>query len=593
MHNDDSILKVKVPKSRTKEGSTRRARTIKRELKDTKVMSRIFRSHENEIQLTNPTDFFKEMNKPVESKLHEWVKKVKESSEEQLDLTGVSKVIEFNQALNKWRWRKVKNTADLKRIIATSEKAHSNFMQMREHNYARMFKETSGFGDFGYDDAGIGANQVRTEYTPLIGTPFFKQLYLADYWLMHSKCFWYSNYSGIAKLVVDMTRNFVMGRGFSVSFVDNKAQDAWNRYEEYSNIQEESRQWCDDLTKFGENMLRRIYSPKGIIHRAFDPSTIWEIVTDPEDISDIKYYHQQYNTQYQIFGDDKTPLSKYIINQMPPQMVIHTKVNITPYEKRGRSDLLAPLLYFKYFEDYMQAKLIRAKNEAAFIWDVSIDGSDEDVQAYVSSTQSMADVPPGSENVHNKAITRTPLSPQFGTTGADQVAQDILSYVAMSVTIPVTYFGTAFTSQSGTKAGSLVATEPVAKKMVERQLKMEYLIRKIVKDVLLFNKLDEKTPFEVNFPEIMEEDRSQKIQDLSLAKDEKAISHRRFSEIVAKELKVTDYDYEDEQKQIEKEARLSPDILIPEPDLTTDKSDIQDGGRSIDRAQTKKNGMNF
>jgi hypothetical protein len=107
-------------------------------------------------------------------------------------------------------------------------------------------------------------------------------------------------------------------------------------------------------------MIKKIPGPKGITHKSFDPSTIWEIVTDPENISDIAYYHQQYNTQYQLYATKQDPVSKYIINQLPPELIIHGKVNVTPYEKRGRSDLLAPLLYFKYYEDFMQAKLIRA-----------------------------------------------------------------------------------------------------------------------------------------------------------------------------------------------------------------------------------------
>jgi hypothetical protein len=93
--------------------------------------------------------------------------------------------------------------------------------------------------------------QTRPEFTPIIGTPFYKQMYLYDYWEMHSKCFWYSNYSGIGKLIVDITRNFVMGRGFNVSVKSQKHQDAWDKYAERSNIFEEARFWCDDLTKFG------------------------------------------------------------------------------------------------------------------------------------------------------------------------------------------------------------------------------------------------------------------------------------------------------------------------------------------------------
>jgi hypothetical protein len=600
---DQDIVKPKrarKPKENQVVVQAKMTKDMAKDYADPKIKSIIRRAHDFEINLISPKEFFKDISRPVESRLYNWMKEVQEKSEEMLDLSGQSRIVEIAED-GKWRWRMINSTDQLREILKKSGVYHKKFLESRQNAYSRMLAKEDSFGGFGFaNDGGGNGNSitglpVRNEYSPLIGTPFFKQMYLYDYWAMHSKCFWYSNYSGIAKLIVDMTRNFVMGKGFNVTFEDSKAQDVWNRYEEISNIQEESRNWCDELTKFGENMLKKVPHPiTKVMHKSFDPSTIWEIVTDPENISDVKYYHQQYNTQYQLYGTKDAPISKYIINQLPPELVTHTKINVTSYEKRGRSDLLAPLLYFKYYEDYTQAKLARAKNEAAFIWDVEIDGSDEDVQAYINSTESIVDVPPGSENVHNKSVKRTPLSPTFGKAGADQIAQDILSYVAMATGIPTSYMGT-FNGNGGTRAGALVATEPVAKKMLERQQKMETLIRRIVKDVLVANSLDPmKCKFEVNFPEILEEDRSTKIQDLYSAVDRRTLSHETASYIVAKELKITKYDYETEQEKIAGEDKKSAMFMPPSPDsdLTGDGEDGETKPtRALNRKQVKKDGL--
>lgn len=578
-----------------------RAKTTRSRKKAHEIKSFVRRSSEAEIRLTTPTEFFEKMSRPVESRLYSWTKDVESSTTEQLDLNGVSRIVEVDPMSGKWRFRKINSTQELREIMKNSERAHGIFMKLREANLNKFLSKEDSFGGYGFADdypttSGSGLINARAEFTPLIGTPFYKQMYLYDYWEMHSKCFWYRNYSGIAKMVIEMTRNFVLGKGFNVDFDNEKAQAAWDAYEERSNIQEEIRNWCDELTTFGENMIKKIPGPGGIIHRSFDPSTIWEIVTDPENISDIKYYHQQYNTQYQLYGTKDAPVSKYIINQIPPQLVHHTKINVTSYEKRGRSDLLAALLYFKYYEDYMVAKLTRAKNEAAFIWDVEIDGSDEDVNYYLTNSQNIADVPPGSENVHNKAVKRTPLSPQFGKASGDQVAQDILSYIAMGVAIPVNYFGT-FGQAGNTRAGALVATEPVAKKMLERQMKMEHLVRKIVKDVLVsegMNPLDPKNQFEVNFPEILEEDSSAKIQNVLMARDNNILSHRTAAMIVAKELKITKYDYEKEQDDIIKDQKSNSGMFMqPNPDLTGFQpgSQTTNSPRALDRDQVKKDGL--
>ena len=570
--------------------------SMKPHVTNKKIVDFVRRSSEEQVRLSNPTKFFESINRPVQSKLHTWIEDVKKSSTEMLDVNGTSKIVEFDPS-GRWRWATVKDTQELKQKISESEKYYAQYMRLREQSWNKMLRNRedifggSGFADESMDTSSMASFPARGEYSPLIGSPFYKQMYLMDYWEMHSKCFWYKNYSGIAKMIVDMTRNFVMGKSFTVQFEDNRAQEAWKKYEDRSNIQEIAREWCDELTTFGEVMIKKIPSPFGIMHRSVDPSTIWEIVTDPENINDVKYYHQQYNTQYQLYTTKDAPTSAYILNQIPPQLMLHEKVNVTTYEKRGRSDLLAPLLYFKYYEDFMISSLIRAKNEAAFIWDVTIKGSDEDVQAYISQTGSIVDVPPGSENVHNEAITRTPLSPTFGKKSADETAQNILSYVAMAVSIPVNYFGT-FGTGGYTKAGALVATEPVAKKMVERQLKLEFLIRRIVKDVLIDAKLDPYQPFEITFPEIMEEDRSAKMKDLALAKTEGAISHKTMSHMMAKELKITKYDYDKEQSEIKAESvnTMFDDGMDSDLTASDDEGDDQKE-RSFDRSATKDKGL--
>lgn len=572
-------------------------------LKSPGLTSRIRRSMEVDITISKPTEFYAHFEKPVQSRLATWLDEVKEKTTEQLDTQKFSRLVEIDPNTGKWRWRMIRTWAEFKDIQRTSEASYDKYMRLCEAGFRKRIKESFGpDGGYGFASAGGGAGTgsshqnsfpVRHEYTPLIGTPFFKQLYLTDYWLMHSKCFWWSNYSAIGKMVMDITRNFVMGQGFTVTFtgddknLSEKADGVWKAYEDRTKIQDFARQWCDDHTRFGECMVRRIPTRQGLLHRSFDPSICWEIVTQPSDITDIAYYHNQWQTQYQIETTKNIPSSEYIIEQLPPAMVIHSKVNITSYEKRGRADLLAPLLYLKYYEDYMQARLLRAKNEAAFIWDVSIDGADEDVKAYIDGTESLTDVPPGSENVHNKAIVRTPLSPTLSATAKDNVALDILSMVAMGTSIPVSFFGTAFSGGGSTKAGALVNSEPVVKKMMERQNVMKSLLRQCVIDVMMASKIDvTKLTIEVGMPDILQGDSQAKIKDLYMAKDEKVLSHKSMAHAVAKELKWNRYDYDEEQKQIELEMQNT--VLMPEPDPVIGAGGAGGAGADPNHDLTKK-----
>ena len=162
--SDEVKVKVKMPRSRA------------RKLKDTKVMSRMYKAHENEVHLTNPTEFFNKISQPVESRLYTWMEQVRTSSEEMLDTQGISRLVEIDINSGKWRWRTVTKTSELRELLSSGNKAHETFLKLREANYRRFLSKNSredAFGGFGFaDDGGAfvgGANTgfpVRPEYTP-------------------------------------------------------------------------------------------------------------------------------------------------------------------------------------------------------------------------------------------------------------------------------------------------------------------------------------------------------------------------------------------------------------------------------------------
>jgi hypothetical protein len=132
--------------------------------------------------------------------------------------------------------------------------------------------------------------------------------------------------------------------------------------------------------------------------------------------------------------------------------------------------------------------------------------------------------------------------------------------------------------------------------MIERQMKMEFVITRIVKDVLKANGLDPNQEFEVTFPEILEEDRSTKMKDLILAHDAKVISHATLSKMLAKELKISKYNYETEKKELNAEAlgMWGDNKDDADGDLTQgDKDSDTDGARAFDRDTVKKQGKTY
>lgn len=546
--------------------------------------------------ILTPEEFYDKLFKPVNSKAAEFFTSLtQEGNKTEIDPS--SRLVVYDLKTNHWKWQKIANKEELLKAVKASEGAAGKIQNLREQKTTEYLAKQRKAKEFSDGSATVPSNnnnisgyEIKHEYTPLLGTPFFKQMYLYDYLLMHSKTFWYKNYSGPAKLIISIFHSFILGDGFSETIDDEKAKKAWIAYKERTHLDEKVGVWLEELLMSGEIMLEKKLRPDGICHVSIDPSTVWEIVTDPENIEDIKYYHQQYPTQYQMYGDKNTPMSKYILRQIPPELVHHKKINVTTWEKRGRSELLAALLYLKYFDDYIGFKLQRTKAEAAYFWDVMIKGDAADVANYISTTQSMVDVAPGSENVHNEAVSRTPIQPSLSHVGSDDVAKWIISYIGMSVGLPASYFGT-FEQQGASRASALVATEPVTKLMERRRSLIEGLLGDIFKDVMIAEGCDPKTKVEFNFPELIVEDRSKKLQDMVLAYEKGIISHKTMSDVVAKELNITSYDYDEEMAEIEKFELDSANLTDPEPDdsdLTKKKTDDDTkGGTGFDREKAR------
>ena len=299
--------------------------------------------------------------------------------------------------------------------------------------------------------------------------------------------------------------------------------------------------------------------PKGLIPRIkiVDPSTIWEITTDPTDISRVISYTQNFPTQYQIYtGKDpstkeRVPTAKFIFQQIPASEIIHTKVNCASDEKRGRSDLFPVLGYSKRLRDSVNYAIVALQKNAAWAIDTEVDGDQDDINNYIQSVAAASGiVPAGSEFVHSKYVKRTYQAGSGGKGGSNSIAFDwCMSMFASGVGFPMSYFGT-YLSVSGTRGNAVVASEPIAKKLEKRQRVYE---RKIKKDIAKFFEMigfNEPYEAEVSFPSIITTDAAINIKNIDIAKTGKYISQERAAGLIAKEINVTEFDWKQEQKDI-------------------------------------------
>lgn len=423
---------------------------------------------------------------------------------------------------------------------------------------------------FANDDSLYGASSgaIGQDFTPLVGGPFFKQLYQRDYLRMHSASFYAYHHDPIARAITNLISDFTLGRGFRVDSKNERALLLWNAFAKVNDIPKLMEQVSNELTIYGEIMLYWLPKsnaairfgvpedrvPKAIIPRVrlIDPSNIVEVITHPEDIQDVIAYQWLAPTQYQTFTAGQVPTAKFIFQQLPAELIDHVKINCVSNEKRGRSEYFPSLGYMKRLRDAINYSVIALQKSAAWSIDTTIEGDDSDIAAYIESQSRSTIAPAGSEFVHTPAVKREYLSNSAGgkAAGQSETFNWCLTMTCSATGIPVGYLGTHLAGGS-TRASALVATEPVAKKFERRQKVYETVIQKLW--TRLMDTFGIEAECEVTFPELITQDRSKKIQDVSFAASGRYISHERASEMIAKELDVTDYDYQEERTAIENE----------------------------------------
>lgn len=440
----------------------------------------------------------------------------------------------------------------------------------RQHRKLKLREATDLFS---FDAEGQVSSKVGDDFVPLLGGPFNKQLYYYDYLRMHALAFQAFHHDPIARAIVQITRDFTLGRGFRVDCKSEKHLAVWRAFEDVNDLQNLMRQIAEELSIYGEIMPWFLPNgetkigyrlgkgqevPRGLLPRVrlIDPSVIWEVITYPEDITRVLAYQWVAPTQYQIYtardGGGQVPTTKFIYQQIPAEQVLHFKINSVSNEKRGRSDLFPVLGYLKRLRDSVQYSIISMQKQAAWSIDTTIKGSPADVDNYVNAIGQMDTIAAaGSEFVHNESVTRQFLANAAGKGGQADAFEWCLSMIAAGTGIPVQYFGTHL-SGAQTRASALVATEPVAKKFEMRQVEYERIIKAMASKLWDYLGLP-PVEVEVTFPELIVQDRSAKLKDLAVGQASRWWSQKRAAEVAAKEMGFTEFDFDTEQEQIQKE----------------------------------------
>jgi len=468
---------------------------------------------------------------------------------------------------------------------------------MESERYKKSWKLEADPFALGSDGSTNGALPPNNEYTPIMGGPFSIQQYLYDYLAAHAKCFEAKNHNPLAKEIVDVITFFSLGKGVKVLFRSPQMQKAWDEFEKRNKFAEFIHMDSDTITWAGEIGTHKTHFPDGFpAIKHIDMSTVWEIITNPRDITEVFYYHQQFPTQYQLVYKPGDVASEYVVNDIPADEVIHKKINTVPGEKRGRADIFNILGWLKRFKDYYDAHITKAQMEASYAIKKKVKGSGADVDALFNDPAITAVPTPGSVLIENESIDTTYMGMTSTGSATDNIGEAIRSIVATGAGLSPEYLGVG--GKSSTRATAITKSEPSARKFEDRQMFFETYIREIadwaMPELIAKGKAPKTQPreanlgalkkavrtrdwkavmaealalmtlgtvtepidknYEVIFPEISIEDRTAKLKDIAQTQALRYISRERAATMTAKELGITSYDYDEEQEKIREEA---------------------------------------
>lgn len=428
---------------------------------------------------------------------------------------------------------------------------------MREKKLLESFEQGDFIGDTGPYDPG-----QYTEFTPLFGGPYYKQLYLYDMLTMHARAFETKNHNPLAKRIIDLLTQYSFGRRFKWRVQDEKKKKIWEDHSKKINlIQRLCKFWVPECLTFGELFLDKV------TWNSIDPSSVWDIVTDPDDITDVYYYYQCYSTPFTQFTGHKIPgvpgsadvkPIEFHIKQLPFDQVMHVKRNVTSYEKRGRSTLYPILGWLKRIKDLYDAMVVRAQLASTFVWDIEINGSQDDVNSFISGETDAFGT--GKTFYHNQQVKRAPMAalPTSSSHGDSGMASELLAFIATGIGIPKDYFNVVSSSGSN-RATALVGAEPFTKLIEDIQADFENLLLEMAKVVFEeAGETYEDGDIEFIFPSVTKDTTTETVANIVMGKTEQFLDAQTAAEMYAIEMNITTYDYDEIQKKLKKDAIENP-----------------------------------
>ncbi|MCK5236313.1 MAG: hypothetical protein KAR06_04930 [Deltaproteobacteria bacterium] len=323
------------------------------------------------------------------------------------------------------------------------------------------------------------------------------------------------------KQAIRLWTDYTFGSGMTWSAEDDNARKAleafWNSPENNAVLSARGqRKSSDKLNIDGDIFFALFLGPNGEVRiRWIDPLEITEIITNPGDRENIRYYRREwsdvlgqhraiYRDWTNIKDDPAQDISGKVIKKTEDALIYYLNVNTT--SQRGNPLLLPALLWMKYYNKFLSSRIGIMLALAKFAWRTKVKGGQTAVDSIKAKTHDQ-EIAAGSTILENMGADTTPIKVETGAANAYSDGRQIKLMIFSSVGISEQYFSDIST---GNLATAKTVELPMQKMFQSYQAVWADAYKDINNIVLKHNNIPEdKWYVDLDFPPIAPRDVTQ------------------------------------------------------------------------------------
>lgn len=230
----------------------------------------------------------------------------------------------------------------------------------------------------------------------------------------------------IAKAVIDLMRRFVIGKGHTVTALNQDVQAVIDRFRANPEnaIQDHDRTFAQDIQVDGELFVRLFSEGGETIITQVPPWYIKDVNTAPGFMRRIQTWALEYVQN-----------NEQIAENVPAADMIHVAINRHGYELRGRPDLFVILPWLRAYNEWLQDRARQNKWRSSLLWLVKVQATSAGMLNKVRSVFRKPPTP-GSVAVVPDSVDVEALSNPIGANDASEDGRQIKLMSAIGTGTP-------------------------------------------------------------------------------------------------------------------------------------------------------------